>query len=69
MPLLDLAEDAFKVACKHCADGVAVRYRPETDEYVHDMRWGILISHTICRANNLRKAAKELGNGRPQVSD
>lgn len=53
------ARDDFERACaeqcEHCRNGVPVRLRPETGEYVHDASLGAMFSHTICGANVLRR--------------
>ena len=44
-----------RTICPLCAKGVEVRYRPETNEYVHDNYKGNGFSHSLCLANGLRK--------------
>jgi len=47
--------DLCRTVCPNCAQGVEVRYRPETREYVHDVRRGNSVSHGLCLANGLWK--------------
>ena len=44
-----------RTICPLCAKDVAVRYRPETNEYTHDQRTLTSFSHSLCLANGLRK--------------
>lgn len=54
-----LSEADFQLACNeicpHCRNGVALRYRANTQEWVHDGIQGS--GHGICWANGLRKGA------------
>jgi hypothetical protein len=40
--------------------GHTLRYRKDTDEFVHDFWKGVMFSHAYCLATRLRN-----GNGRP----
>ena len=44
-----------RIVCPACRRGVEVRYRPETQEYVHDEKTGTSIKHFLCFANGLWK--------------
>lgn len=49
--------EAISAVCPHCRAGQVSRYRPETNEWVHDIavtttRGGM--SHTICWASGFR---------------
>jgi len=44
--------------CEHCRDGLSRRYRPETREWIHEVRtpmltgkYDFVYSITLCRAN------------------
>ncbi len=55
-----------KATCPQCASGRAVRFRDDTQEWVHDMTVGSGFSHTFCLATGVRKALKvqdASGNG------
>jgi hypothetical protein len=56
-------ETAAREKCPHCAVGAVLRYRPETNEWIHDYatpldaqnpRFGARIGHTMCQAHDLR---------------
>lgn len=54
-------DDKCAELCKTCAAGIAVRYRSDTREYVHDVTArvgpGTQFSHSLCQANAFRKVA------------
>lgn len=50
----DFAE-LCRIICPSCAAGVEVRYRLETNEYVHDKKTKTTFLHSICWANGLWK--------------
>jgi hypothetical protein len=52
-----------RVICPLCDKGVEVRYRPETNEYVHDQRSKTTFSHSLCLANGLWKKYQEQPGG------
>ena len=63
MPLSD--EDFDKLAtenCPYCKRGNVVRYRTDSDEYVHDSITGASFSHSICLSNGMRKARAAANN-------
>jgi len=69
MPLTkDEFESACRQTCPMCANGYLVRYREDTQEFVHDWGGKGQFSHQFCLATGLRKmyGAGEL-NG--QTSD
>lgn len=50
-------EATCRAVCPNCAAGKAVRFRPETREWVHDLSAGRgLFSHTLCMATHLRNS-------------
>ena len=51
----DEFEDACRKTCPRCADGSALRWRPETKEWVHDSGGRASFSHSYCLATGLRK--------------
>jgi hypothetical protein len=53
-------EAACREVCPHCRHGIAVRFRKETSEFVHDSVWlenlkRAMNGHVICSADRLRK--------------
>jgi hypothetical protein len=48
-------EELCKVICHLCARDADIRYRPETQEYIHDVVTGTTQLHSICWATGLRK--------------
>ena len=57
MQIVTEFDDLCRIICPLCAKGVAVRYRPETREYVHDTDSPAskIFAHSLCLANGLRK--------------
>lgn len=55
MQITEDFDQLCRIVCPYCADGVALRYRPETAEYVHDKKVSNAITHSFCWANGLRK--------------
>jgi hypothetical protein len=53
-----------RTICPHCDKGIAVRYRPETREFVHDIHKPNSFTHTLCLANGLRLKYQDR-NGQP----
>ena len=57
----DEFEKKCKEICPHCADGIALRFREDTGEHVHDGAIAIpgtlgrRHSHAICAADKFRK--------------
>jgi hypothetical protein len=55
--------------CPHCKDGIALRYRSDTNEHVHDGALqipgtlGRRQSHAICHAHEFRTANKDSISG------
>lgn len=47
-------EETIAIVCPHCKAGKDVRYRSETNEWVHAGVVGGAISHTYCLATHLR---------------
>ena len=56
--------DLIATTCPHCARGVPVRYRSETQEFVHDIHKGLSFAHSLCLANGLRLKYQDK-NGQP----
>lgn len=61
-----------KDLCSHCAAGETVRYRNDSNEFVHDWSFGGVdpklgrragMGHGICLANDLRMKEKDLVDG------
>ena len=49
--------------CPHCAKGNVARFRPETNEFVHDFVQGSSQSHTLCLATHFRQSQFGQANG------
>jgi hypothetical protein len=45
--------DLCRTICPRCARNVAVRYRSDSREYVHDEKQGTATFHSLCLANGL----------------
>ena len=65
---LEEARKQIAALCIDCATGNLARYRPETNEWVHDekiktgpMTWNQ--KHWLCGANEFRKEHKDLFSG------
>ncbi len=56
-------DELCRTVCPLCAKGTEVRYRPETNEFVHDQRSLTSFAHSLCLANGLRKKYKEPTRG------
>jgi hypothetical protein len=52
-----------RTVCPLCAKDADMRYRPETQEYVHDVITGTTVLHSICWATGLRKKYQEKSRG------
>ena len=48
LPIEGIAAEILAGLCPHCRDGAVPRYRPDTDEMVHDLGKGNLFIHTLC---------------------
>lgn len=66
--------EAITATCPHCKAGVVSRYRPETNEWVHDAsvvgtKGGF--QHTICWASGFRTSRFNQGfeDGQPPNSN
>jgi hypothetical protein len=55
--------DLCRIICPLCAKDADMRYRPETQEYVHDVITGTTVLHSICWATGLRKKYQEKSRG------
>jgi hypothetical protein len=51
-------DQIVKATCPQCASGRAVRFRDDTQEFVHDMTVSTGYSHTFCLATGVRKVLK-----------
>lgn len=65
MSLTDEEFEALaKENCPYCKRGIAIRYRTDTREFVHDNIKGASFSHSLCLSNGMRKARKtQVDNG------
>lgn len=58
-------ESECQKLCLHCKDGICLRYRSDTNEWVHDGAiqipgtLGRRHSHAFCLASDFRKANKD----------
>ncbi len=48
-------DDLCRVVCPSCARDVPLRFRIDSQEYVHDEKKGTSFAHSICWATGLRK--------------
>ena len=55
-----LTDDEFEKQCQdkcaYCKAGATLRYRNDSNEFVHDYAKGGSFSHSICHAHDFRKA-------------
>ena len=60
------AEEFDKICfdvCPSCKNGVKLRQRDDTKEWVHDVYRGNTVSHSFCLASNFRNKHKDSLDG------